>query len=244
MMTAAWGMTGISSTRWRKRDMDLFDNLTEEESLAVENAITLVRFRRGEHIFHAGDRADGIYLVESGTVKLVYENANGDEHILTVFQAGDIFGDLFFGKYRHRIGTARALENTVLGKIGEAELRTLTETCPHIGWNFIRHLADEHRETLARVHALMHVDARYRLLATLLNLSRRHCCVEGDWFALPACLNQDDIANIAGMNRSTASKLINEFRREGLLGGVGRVVTVNHTAVDAILRAAGVEILE
>lgn len=232
------------NTDWIKPVTPLFHGLNAEECAAIESALSVVIYQRSEHIFHAGDEADSLYLVLSGTIKVLYENANGDEYILMLFQTGDIFGDLFFGKYRHRIGTARALENSTLGKLSETQLMTLTQQHPRIGWNFIRHLADEQRETLARVHALMHIDARHRLLATLLHLARRHCCTDGEWFTLPACIHQEDVANIAGLNRSTASKLINEFRREGLLGGSGRVVMVNHLAVDARLRQAGVETLE
>jgi CRP/FNR family transcriptional regulator len=232
------------STPTAKQRADFFSNLTPAEADAIRDSMMVTRYRRGETIFHAGDPADYIFLIETGMVKVSYENANGDENILMVFQSGDLFGDLFFGKYRHRVGNARALEDALIGRLSEDQLIELIRIYPSIAWSFIQHLADEHRETLARVHALMHVDAEYRLLGTLLNLARRHCCSDGDWFRMPTCLNQEDIANIAGMNRSTASKLINEFRRQGLLGGSGRVLTVNHVAVDELLRDAGVEILE
>lgn len=228
---------------WAEAHSGLFHDLKPEEINAIHEMMLITRYRRGETIFHVGDPADYIFIIETGMVKVSYENANGDEKILNVFQAGDIFGDLFFGKYRHRIGNASALEDAIIAKLSEERLISLIDRYPRISWNFIRHLADEQRETLARVHALMHVDAEYRLLGTLLNLARRHCCSEGDWFRLPASLNQEDIANIAGMNRSTASKLINQFRRDGLLGGSGRILTVNHVAVDAVLREAGFEIL-
>jgi hypothetical protein len=61
---------------------------------------------------------------------------------------------------------------------------------------------------------------------------------------VPPALTQEDVANIAGLNRSTACLLINEYRRQGVLGGAGRCLLVNWVAVDALLRQAGLEILE
>ena len=94
------------------------------------------------------------------------------------------------------------------------------------------------------MHALMRADARYRLLGTLLSVARRFCCTDGDWFELPSSLTQEDIANMAGLNRSTVSSLINELRREGILGGTGRSLTVNRIAVEDLLEEAGLEVLE
>jgi CRP-like cAMP-binding protein len=57
-------------------------------------------------------------------------------------------------------------------------------------------------------------------------------------------ITQADIASIAGLNRTTASLLINELRREAVLGGSGRLLTVHRARVEHLLDAAGLEILE
>jgi CRP-like cAMP-binding protein len=219
----------------------LFDGITAGDILKY---IKISHYQRGEFLFYAGDRADTIFVLLDGIVKVSYVNPGGDEKIISIFQPGDIFGELFLGKYRSRIGIAQALENVTAAKIGESHLYALIREFPDVGLNFIRHLADEQRETLARLHALMHVDARHRLLGTLLHLARRYCCSDGEWFNLPPRLTQEDIASIACLNRSTASLLINELRRQGILGGKRRTLTVNRQAVEALLREAGLEILE
>ncbi|MBN8590682.1 MAG: Crp/Fnr family transcriptional regulator [Anaerolineae bacterium] len=88
------------------------------------------------------------------------------------------------------------------------------------------------------------MDARHRLLGTLLILARRYCCDGGEWFALPESLTQEDLAKMTGLNRSTVSVLINELRRENVLGGVGRKLMVNKVVVESIMKAKGSEILE
>ena len=229
---------------WNMRGINLFNGLTRDEIEEVLRLAPPKSYRKGEYIFYAGDAADALFLLQLGTVKISYVTLNGDEKILNVFRPGDIFGELFLGKYRHRVGEAQALDDVIVCRICEETFLSLTQRFPKIALNFIRHLADSQRETLARTHALMRADAKYRLSGILLSLARRYCCTDPDWFELPASLTQEDIANMAGLNRSTVSSLINDLRRDGVLGGAGRSLSVNRTAIEALLEEAGLEVLE
>lgn len=229
---------------WNLRGVNLLQDLTPKE---VEDVLKLApprNYRKGEYIFYAGEAADALYILELGTVKVSYVTLNGDEKVLNVFRPGDIFGELFLGKHRHRVGEAQALEDVVVCRLSEDAFLSLIQRIPRIALNFIRHLTNSQRETMARSHALMRAEAKYRLAGILVSVGRRYCCADGAWFELPPSLTQEDLANMAALNRSTVSTLINELRREGVLGGTGRALTVNRAAVEAILEEAGLEVLE
>jgi len=132
----------------------------------------------------------------------------------------------------------------VVCRLLEDNFLPLIQQFPRIALNFIRHQANEHRLTMARMQALMGMNARERLLGMFLNLARRYCCEEEAWFTLHETLTQEDLANMTGLNRTTVSSLINEFRRDGILGGSGRVITVNRQAVLKTLEQTGAELLE
>jgi CRP/FNR family transcriptional regulator len=222
----------------------LFSGLTPQAIEQVSQVMRPAPYARGDILFHAGEEALHLFIVYEGVVKKVYENAQGDEQILGFYQAGDIFGDLFLGKYPLRIATAIAVTDCVVATFSKADLERLIERFPRLAINFIQHQADAQRETFARMHAMRQVNARTRLLGTMVTLARRYCCIADGWFRLPPGITQSDVANIAGLNRSTASLLINELRREGVLGGEGRVLTVNRALVETILADLGFEILE
>lgn len=202
------------------------------------------QYGRGEFVFHRGDEAISIFLLFEGMVKVTFSSLSGEEKIISIFQPDDIFGELFLGKYNRRIGTAITLEKSSVGRITKPNLLHLLTNFPIISQNFISHLVDEQREMLARMHVLMHVDARHRLMGILLSLARRVCCPDRDWLELPACITQSDIANIACLNRSTVNIHINALRIQGILGGKGHKITINRAAIEAELRSAGLEILE
>lgn len=224
--------------------MPFFNSLTEDEQAEIAHYIILTRYERDQFVFHLGDPACDIFFLHSGMVKVTYGNPRGDEAIVSIFQPGDIFGDLFLGKYRSRVGTAIAISDVVVGKMSEGDFLYLCRTLPAFSISFIQHQADRQRETLARAHALMHVDAKSRLLGTLLNLSRHYCCTEAGWFKVPDCITQSDIASMSCLNRTTVSLLINDLRRQGVLGGTGRNLTIHRPAVRALMESNGLEILE
>ncbi len=225
-------------------ELSLFENLTAPE---VKNAMSNFRshqYKQGEYLFNMGDEADSIFILQEGLVKISYISIDGDEKILDIFEPGDILGELFLGKYRHRIGHAQALRDTLAYKLSERQLYRLVQRNAEIALNLIRHLADEQREQMARMHALLRADARCRLLGTLLSLGRQFCCVNSDIFELDPMITQEDLANLSGLNRSTVSSLINKLRREGILGGSGRNLMVHMPEAERLLRESGFELLE
>jgi CRP-like cAMP-binding protein len=222
----------------------LLSGLKPDEVAICGRYIALIQFRRAETIFHRGDPADSIYFLFEGLVKKTFVNPAGDEKTIGIYQAGDLFGALFLGKYKHRISTAVALEDVTVGRLRRDNLQLLIGQFSLVGLNLISYLADEQRETLARLHALQHVDARHRLLGTLLSLSRRYCCEDGQWFHLPEAITQDDLASITCLNRSTVNVHLNQLREQGILGGKGRRVLIDRRAVERELERAGLEILE
>lgn len=224
-------------------EMHLFTGLEPDVMQPILQRLYRRTYQVGESIFVTGDDATCLFILESGILKVSYITPNGDEKILNLFEKGDIFGELFLGKYRYRIGLALAVTECVVYQLNETVLYDLIKQHPHIGVNFIKHLVNSQREALARMHALMRTDARCRLLGIFLSLARQMCCTQGHQFILNDKITQEDIANLAGLNRSTVSSLINQFRREGLLGGRGRTVTVNVPAVEAALQEDGFEVL-
>jgi CRP/FNR family transcriptional regulator, cyclic AMP receptor protein len=224
--------------------ISLFEGIAKNDLERIAQRLRFVQFSRGAYLFLAGEVPQSIYLLMDGIVKKSYVNARGEERILRLVQRNEMFGDLFLGKYRHRIANAVAITDVSVAMLLEDDLLELIARMPKLAHNMLKQLADTQRETLARMHALSQNDARFRLLGILLTLARREPANDEGWYQLPAGIFQDDIANIAGLNRSTASLLINELRREGVLGGVGRQLTIHRMQIEAILLEAGLEILE
>ena len=53
------------------------------------------KFNKNEIILHAGDRVNNIYIMLSGSVKIVKYDIDGKENILTELSVSEIFGEVF-----------------------------------------------------------------------------------------------------------------------------------------------------
>lgn len=222
----------------------LFQDLTIDETATILHSLRRREIDARRTIFDVGQQATCLFLIESGLVKVSYITPDGDNKILNVMETGEIFGDLFLGVYRFRIGQAMALDDAVIYQLNERELYRLIRDYPQVGVNFIRYQADAHRRTMARMHALLRTDAKSRLLGTLLYLARNKCCSNGHTFTLNPVITQQDIADLTGLNRSTVSTLINRLRDEGILGGSGRVLQMDVILLEELLWDEGFELLE
>ncbi|HLH31781.1 MAG TPA: cyclic nucleotide-binding domain-containing protein, partial [Terriglobia bacterium] len=65
--------------------MTLLQNIVEDK--------TVLTLKKGERIFEQGDKADAIYFVESGRIKISVVSAGGKEAIIAVLDSPDFFGE-------------------------------------------------------------------------------------------------------------------------------------------------------
>jgi putative ABC transport system ATP-binding protein len=107
-----------------ERMIPLADRILEMSPRPCERAeATQIQLDDGEILFHQGDAADLVYVVEEGEIELVRLLSDGDEEILAWHRAGEYFGELgpLFGL--RRSATARAIEPCTLTGLPLSEFR-------------------------------------------------------------------------------------------------------------------------
>ena len=206
---------------------------------ALSNVLREAVYRRGEFLFHTGDKADCLYFLLKGLVKVSVLTPNGDERTLEVFRSGDTFGELFLMTSPQRMYTAQAMTGVrVYTMTGEA-FHALMQVRPDLSHDFIRHLVQQQRRAIRRLEALLALDAGPRLLATLLDLGARLNRPSSTAVAWRLVLSQEELARMTGLRRSTISTWINAYRRQGVLGGRGRLILIRRARAKAALDRAG-----
>ena len=82
-------------TREALRASGLFGAADEIAIDALIRVLRIRRFRRGETIFHQGDPGDALFVLASGSVKVVLPSDEGAEPaIVAILGAGEFFGEL------------------------------------------------------------------------------------------------------------------------------------------------------
>lgn len=82
-------------------------------------------YRPGQTLFHEGDQAWAAFLIETGSVDILRNAADGDEVTLATVGAGDLIGEMGLIDNEPRSATARARTLTVVQVISEQNFARL-----------------------------------------------------------------------------------------------------------------------
>jgi len=93
---------------------DLFSNLLPEEARVIVKKTEILMVRRGGLLFSPGEKAERIYLLLGGIVRVFKQNDSGREDEIARFTPGDIIGDFDFARAADYDAFAEALEDSTL----------------------------------------------------------------------------------------------------------------------------------
>jgi CRP-like cAMP-binding protein len=84
--------------------------LPPNELERLASAMRRRTYRRGEVVFHQGDPGESLHVVCQGTLKVVIIGDNGEEAVLAILGASDVFGEMALLDGGPRSATVIALE--------------------------------------------------------------------------------------------------------------------------------------
>lgn len=164
------------------------------------------RYRRDEVIFHEGDMADSVHLIEQGHVASCAFTEGGDTVTYRVLGPGEVFGllSLQSGSAR-RYGTTVALDPTVTHVIDAEHLRSRCLNSPVMGQVLVDLLASQVREFAAALVEALFVPVDTRVLRRLTALA--HLYGQGRTATLIP-LAQEALGGLAGTSRASVSRVL------------------------------------
>lgn len=134
------------------RAVPALGHLSSSTLYAMAGATHRRSYRRGESLYYEGDPGLGLYIVETGRIRLVSESEPGRIHELREVGANEIFGIFsLLGDFR-RFETAETVtEARVLGFF-RPDLKNVMRRSPRAGARIImalaRHVAAQHVELI------------------------------------------------------------------------------------------------
>jgi len=90
-------------------DIPLFASLSQDEKRHVLDCMSPLELATGAVLIHEGDPGDSMYVITSGEIEFLKALGTPEEHRLSVFQAGEFFGEVaLLDSQRRRSASARA----------------------------------------------------------------------------------------------------------------------------------------
>ena len=218
----------------------LFSGLSASELAFLLERVGARRYPAGQTVFSEGEPCAGLYVVESGSVRIFKSSAAGREQVLSIEGPGGSVAELPVfdgGAYPASVVT---IEDSVLLFISKEDFQALCMTHPQVALKVLKVVGARLRRLVGIIEELSFTTVRHRLGAYLLRLAQSDGkrIKEGVQVTLPA--NNQELAAQIGTVRELISRNLSRFQAEGVLTVDGRTVVIRDLqALESDLAGAG-----
>ncbi len=220
----------------------LLADLGPDERRAVLARMHRRTFAAGEIVCHEGDLADTVHFVVEGRVVAWRASESGDVHAYAVMGPGQTFGELaMIRRDGRRTATVEAIEPTVTMSLAYTEFERLCAAHPEVNRLLLRLLAARVTRLTDALMEALHQPAEQRVVRRLVGLCEvysppSHEAVP-DAVPVVVPLNQSDLAELAGVTRPTANRVLRRLEADGVVELLRGRIAVRD--VDTLRRTAG-----
>lgn len=194
---------------------------------------TSSHYANAQDIFVQGDRADAVFRVEDGNVKLTVRAAGGKRAVIAVLHPGECFGEGCMEGTTVRCSTATAMRGCTIARVTKVHLLARLRAEPALARLFIAYLLKRvARSEDDQADRLLNSSER-RLARLLIRIANSPC--ESPPTPV-ANLDQGTLAQMVGTTRSRVSFFMNRFRKQGFIDYNGHLHV--HKALLTFLRGA------
>src|SRR5216117_2316922 len=181
----------------------------------VRGAETVKEYRRKHTIFSQGSRADSVFYIEKGKVKLTVLSARGKEAVVAILGSCDFFGEGSLAGQPLRMATAIALTDCSVLRVQRETMVRMLHNEPALSELFMTYLLARNVRIEEDLVDQLFNSSEKRLARILLLLTRFG--KEGQHELVVPRVSQETLAELVGTTRSRVSFFMNKFRKLGLI---------------------------
>lgn len=199
------------------------ENCTKEWKEFIDFHKDEISIKKNEFIFEAGAEVTGLYLIDSGKVKITYRQFDGSDRLVRLAKTGDILGHRGFGgSWKYPI-SAYALEDTDVSFIPLDVFKTVAKTNPSFTYELMMFFAEELRTSESK---LKHYPVINLVGQALLENYRAFGFENENSTKLSYSLSRKDLANKAGTTYETVVRSLAEFNKKGVIKIEGKSIHI------------------
>jgi len=203
-----------SRSRRTQKSTTLFDPKTFLAKAGVGR--TVLHYSPKQTIFSQGERADVVFYIQKGTVRLSVLSKQGKEATIALLGPGDFLGEgCIASDQPRRMATATTTADCSVLKIERNEmLRTLHEE-HELSDMFVAYVVERHNRTQADLVDQLFNSSEKRLARALLILARFG--KDGSTEDVIPDVSQKTLAEMIGTTRPRVNFFMNRFRKLGFI---------------------------
>jgi CRP/FNR family cyclic AMP-dependent transcriptional regulator len=177
---------------------------------------TVRHYRPKQSIFSQGERADAVFYIQEGRVRLSVLSKQGKEATIALLGSGDFLGEGCIASDQPvRMATATALTDCSVLKVEKREMLRTLHGEHEFSDMFVAYVVERHNRTQADLVDQLFNSSEKRLARALLILARFG--KEGRSEEVVPEISQETLAEMIGTTRSRVNFFMNRFRKLGLI---------------------------
>ena len=215
----------------------LFRSLAPNERESLVAGARMRSFHAGDTIFLMGELQHSIFAVLDGEVRISIPSVEGNEFVLAILHAGEVFGEIAMLDGKPRSADATALTACNLAVLEKRDVLAALDRNPSAWLGLVEVLCSRLRHTDQQVVELL-LALPERLAKVLLRaVDVAHA---RDPNRTDLRLSQNDLANLVGAARESVNKCLREWQRADIIRmEKPRVITiVDRAALEALAEPA------
>jgi CRP/FNR family transcriptional regulator, cyclic AMP receptor protein len=176
---------------------------------------TIAKYRKNQVVFSQGDRADAIFYIQEGKVKLTVVSNAGKEAVIGILTPGNFLGEGCLAGRPLRLSTATAMSACSIVRLDRLATIRLLRNEPAFSEMFLSYVLTRNMRIEEDLVDQLFNSSEKRLARVLLLLA--NFGKEGKPEPVIAKISQETLADMIGTTRSRVSFFMNKFRKLGFI---------------------------
>jgi CRP/FNR family cyclic AMP-dependent transcriptional regulator len=192
-----------------------------------------VTYAKDQVVFSQGDRADSIFHLQKGQLKLTVVSNQGKEAVIALLGGGDFFGEGCLAGQAKRMSTATTMTDCVTVRLAKPDMVQVLHDEPVFSEQFLHYLLSRNIRIEEDLVDQLFNSSEKRLARVLLLLAN---------FGKPSKaepvltkMSQEMLAEIIGTTRARVNFFMNKFRKLGFIDYDGGGLRVHSSLLHVVL---------
>src|SRR6202158_612898 len=208
--------------------VQIFSGLTESELSFLAQRAAPRSYSVGQSVFSEGEPCSGLYVVETGHVRIFKSSANGREQVLSIDGPGSSIAELPVFDGGNYPASVAAIDDATLLFVSKQDFQALCLAQPQVALKVLRVVGTRLRRLVGIIEELSFTTVRHRLASFLLRLSQKEGNRSATGVVITLPVSNQELASQIGTVRELVSRNLSRLQAEGILQIDGRTVTISN----------------
>jgi CRP-like cAMP-binding protein len=218
----------MTDKMWCLKRCGLFSRLTPNQIQRIESRSRCRCYPVGSPVYLPAEKADSVFLLTSGLVKVCNLTPEGKESILAFVEPGELFGELAIFSGQTRDEYVEAISKSTVVMIPTEEMDLLMSEQADVAMRITKMFGLRRQRIERRLKNLLFKSNRERLVHLLLDLALQFGWEADDGIRLRVRLSHQDLASLIGSTRESVTVILNQLKSEGTINNGRRKIVLTN----------------